>query len=544
VNPKRYGQVVRWTPVEGIEAGKPPGWDDKYQGPPLNCRSLVRHAPPMVTSDPPPWEREYIRKWVQPFVLDGFLTDYQYEAWRQAYGLYGYHLHHACGAGKTLTALLWTLSERRPHAIIVTRAPTKAQWKREVERYLKPGLKVEVLYGQTPYDIDDDANYIILSWEILSYWVDTLRRRRRYHFVGDEIHRAKAWKRSKRIILGDGTKKYEKADNTSTAAASLAKGAVKCIALTATPIRDRVMDLWSQADIVESGCWGSSWDFAHRYADAKPNPYGGLDSNGRSNLRELQLRLDVVRHVVRFAEMARSLPPKRRVLVYLDKEEQSRPTAFARDLKGAAKGGAQSLFEMRLMEAASRKRKWVVTETVNALASGQKVVIFTGRIRDCEAIHEALTKQVLKAKLETPCWIGHGKVDAKERGEMVHTYADYTGPCALVGTTDAFGEAIDGLQHTDIAIFSLLPWTPGQVTQAEGRFSRHGQTRPVQILYVIAEGTVDEHVSDVLLDKLEAVGEAVGDDDADAIARTLGGEGNDDAVINNILSRFTKKDAE
>ena len=51
----------------------------------------------------------------------------------------------------------------------------------------------------------------------------------------------------------------------------------------------------------------------------------------------------------------------------------------------------------------------------------------------------------------------------------------------------------------------MLPWTPRSIRQWEGRFSRLGQKRPVLVSYVISRGTVDEHVADILLDKLPAV---------------------------------------
>ena len=77
--------------------------------------------------------------------------------------------------------------------------------------------------------------------------------------------------------------------------------------------------------------------------------------------------------------------------------------------------------------------------------------------------------------------------------------------------------------------------TPGQVTQAEGRFSRHGSDRPVLIAYLIAEGTVDEHVADVLLEKLEGVAMTLDDKEAGSLADTLAGMGNEDEIMNSIL---------
>ena len=60
-------------------------------------------------------------------------------------------------------------------------------------------------------------------------------------------------------------------------------------------------------------------------------------------------------------------------------------------------------------------------------------------------------------------------------------------------------------------MFVQLPYTPGQLRQWEGRFARLSQKRPVVIYYVIAEGTVDERVASILIDKLPAV-ETVGKD--------------------------------
>ena len=87
-----------------------------------------------------------------------------------------------------------------------------------------------------------------------------------------------------------------------------------------------------------------------------------------------------------------------------------------------------------------------------------------------------------------------------------------------------------------------LPWTPGQVTQAEGRFSRKGSTRPVLIMYMVAEGTVDEHVADILLGKLEAVSSTLNDSEAAGLASTLAGEQDEDAVIADILQLMEVQD--
>jgi SNF2 family DNA or RNA helicase len=81
----------------------------------------------------------------------------------------------------------------------------------------------------------------------------------------------------------------------------------------------------------------------------------------------------------------------------------------------------------------------------------------------------------------------------------------------LIGTGDAWGESVN-LQDTDLALFVMIPWTPRAIGQWEGRFARLGQKRPVLIAYIIAAGTVDEHVAELLVDKLPAVGEVADDE--------------------------------
>jgi hypothetical protein len=483
----------------------------------------------------PPWESPHIQQKIKPWVLDGFLTPYQREAWHWSYKREGSFLWWACGSGKTLAALLWLASgasdERQ---VIITRAPTRRQWHREISQYTS--LKAKILSGQVPYDLGD-TQLVILSWEIVQHWEPALIEWMKGHpsaVVWDEIHKGKAWKRKEKYVDTTGRVRYRWANNRAAACAKLAVAATRRLGLTATPIRDRRPDLWAQCDLIIPGCMGNNWEWVHRYCDAQPGMYGGINTNGTSNCSELKLRLETMSHVVTYAEMSQHLPPKRRQLVYLSKEDQSRPTAFAKDMKEAAKHGKQAMFEMRILEAASRKRAWITETVLDAVEAKQKVVVFTGRRNDCDALTKSIKKALTKS--QAPIWAGHGGDSIPYRDEIVREYSEYDGPCVFVGTSDAFGEAVDGLQHTDLVIFALLPWTPGQVTQAEGRFSRHGSTRCVLIMYTVAEGTVDEHIADFLLEKLEAVEKTLDDEEAGEVAKTLAGDEDEESILQSILA--------
>ena len=86
----------------------------------------------------------------------------------------------------------------------------------------------------------------------------------------------------------------------------------------------------------------------------------------------------------------------------------------------------------------------------------------------------------------------------------------------------------------------MLPWTPDKVIQWEGRFSRLGQKRPVLVSYVIARNTADEHVADLLLDKLPHVGEIAEDVAAEEIEGALGGIDDSEGAAGRLLDRITK----
>jgi len=103
-------------------------------------------------------------------------------------------------------------------------------------------------------------------------------------------------------------------------------------------------------------------------------------------------------------------------------------------------------------------------------------------------------------------------------------------------TIDAVAESID-LQSTDRGIVAALPYTPGQLVQLEGRWSRIGGTRPVTIDYPVAEGTVDEAIEYELLGKLEAVEASGADTESDGVDTLSGGMREPDEVV---IARMSK----
>ena len=522
----------------------------------------------------------------QEFLDEGYLMAYQKEALCVGAGRRGVHFWHPTGAGKTCSAILWSLLVPGP-VIVITRAAARFQYAREWEKYTKcrPFIirpastmkkKSETL---EQYLLSDEKRHVVVAaWESLQLYIDKLVDMRPSAVIWDEAHLGKSSKRWESVPLPELPEDPKEAiklaldqdaearsrngfisdndgnrvmilplDNTATAAARLARAAWRRCATTATPVKDRVRDLWAQLDIVEPDAWGSATCWLDRYADRKPGTYGGYDTTGTSNLEELTGRLAKVTHHIAYTTTHRQLPPKRRQSVYVGAEDQIPPSAgFANELKKAQLRGATAVLEVKLAEAASRKRKAVLGIIEDHVYAGGKVVMFTGRRKDVDVLGELIRKSdAVKAK-SAGVWAAHGENSSEERSNIVLEYMAHPGPCVLVGTGDSFGESLN-MQDTDAALFVMLPYTPGQIRQWEGRFCRLGQKRPVTIYYVIAEGSVDEHVADILIRKLPAVEQVAKDEELAAAKDVIAGfdsQQSPDAFADKILAKIAKAAAQ
>lgn len=455
--------------------------------------------------------------------LDDYAMAHQKDALGFAATRPGVHFWHVPGSGKTFTLTLWALL--RPGAVlIVTRNGAKRQFAGEVERFTH--LKPFILKAKNEYRKRDqwrsleqyiawcaEVNqrpFVIMSWEGLPSYKDEILR----WMTGapglilglDESQKGKNQKRSKRLVDENGKDKYVDLGNIVDCASKIAKVAYRKAASTGTPIKNRLCDLWGQLDLIEPWGHGSYRSWTTRYCDGHMGRHA-WDATGMSNVDELLARLSFVTHRVSAEQLADALPPMRRTSRYLGPDEQDRPYNYAGELKAAMKRGPTAVLEVRLAESASMKRSAVVEMVAERLTAGQKIVVFTARIRDCEELGAAISKAAKNAKV----WVASGAdADSDDREEIRQEFMAYRGACCLVGTGDAWGTAYN-LNDADAAFFVMLPWAPGDLDQWERRFVRLSGKRSVEIIYVICEGTVDEVVVSKLISKLPAVERVSGD---------------------------------
>jgi superfamily II DNA or RNA helicase len=461
-------------------------------------------------------------------VEPGFLTSYQREGvgaalrWPNESGLFVW----SAGSGKSLAGILWLLSAGPAVSIVVTKAAIRPSWDRQIREYTR-GVELRSLIGESPdpaalAGLDPARPHIFITgYDTLPAWIGALERLRPARVVFDEIHRAKSHQRwdAEQSWEDEGKVKFSLKENQAAACLRLSKVARHRLGLTATPIRDRVRDLWAQLDLVRPGDFGGFWPWAKRYCAARESPFGGMDTRGSSNLAELQRRLGFVIHSVPHSLANRSLPPARRLVTFIPIAQQVRAEGSRNLIRGALKRGAAGLREALLMEAASRKRKIILDHVIDAIDGKLKVVIFTGRKIDVESMRAAIAKKAPGC----PLWAATGEDTPEQREVWRAEFMASPGPAVLVATGESFGEGLD-LQDCDLGIMAMLPYTPGQVIQYEGRWVRLGMKRPVEIRYFVAEGTIDEHVSAILLEKLPAIERTVDLDEVRGLTSELAGD--------------------
>jgi len=550
VHVKRAGKVVAGTNVAWLV--------EKYlQGVNVAFRVTPPRIPAPLTEIPAiPEAREWPSGMEKPF--PHYLLPYQRDAILKTGHLDGAHLWHQPGAGKTITAIIWALLSPGP-IIFVTRAAARGTIAQEIRRVTT--CSPVVLQGVTPCAIPKDTRFVVVGWEGLPHHIESILAIHPTTVVWDESHKGKSWKRwiatpekhpeTGQAVIDPVTGRTKVAfierKNVASAAERLARAAKRRLATTATPIKDRLRDLWSQLDIVEPRQWGRFMVWAKRYCDARENQWGGIDTLGRAGpdmMDELSLRLSFAVHNVPYSVSHASLPPLTRLVTYLGAESLTKGVEFK--VERITDDQGTNLLYNRLRIAADRKRKAAVELAVECAAKvglnltdseetgreGGKVTVFTALRKDCEKFAAALTKAAPDLKV----WMAHGGNSTSERDRIRNEYMAHPGPCALVGTGDAWGESVN-LQDTDDVLVVMLPVTPAAIRQWEGRFARHGQKRPVRIRYLIAEGTADEHVASLLINKLPSVERIVGDEMLTAFGKEIAGIANEEEVLTALVSR-------
>ncbi len=396
------------------------------------------------------------------------------------------------GLGKTIQALAYLQlhPELRP-AVVVVPASLKRNWEREANRFMtEPG--VQVLSGTKTGKIT--GKIVVINYDILADWVDALL----------QIH--------PRIMITDECHYYKNSSAQRTKAVKrLGKFIPKIIALSGTPIVNRPVEVYNALKLIDSTVVPNFFTYAQRYCGARHNGFG-WDFNGATNTQELHEKLINTVMIRRMkADVLKDLPDKTRSFIPMELNNQreynqaeSNFIEFIRNRKGnqaALKASnAQALVEIETLKqlAVQGKLPQAIDWMSNFLEVDGKLVVF--------AVHKFVV-DVLMEQFKDIAVKVDGSVPNEQRSINVERFQNDPKIRLFVGNVQAAGVGLTLTAASNVA-FLELPWTPGELSQAEDRCHRIGQKDAVNVHYLLAEGTIEEKIAR-LIDKKRKVLDSV-----------------------------------
>jgi SNF2 family DNA or RNA helicase len=427
------------------------------------------------------------------------------------------------GLGKTAQALLAAEAAGAFPLVVVVPNVVKVNWAREVEKWI-PQRVATVVHGDGD-DIDAFADVVIVNYEVLDRHVSWLSRRGFKGMVVDEAHFIK-------------NKDSQRSKNVLSLASSIRSMSPKAlfVALTGTPLINQIEDfrmIWQYLGWIDdkkplsslmrkleetelnpgdpgffSSARGAVIDMgivrrkkvdvaadipARRIADIPVE----LDGEAGRSIREAEAAL-LARLVERYRRLTAARPDT-------SSDEAIRLVAAAEleESKGAGSDGTNVFAMVRRIGQA--KAVPAADYTVNLARNVGKVVFFAKHIDVMDAAEEFFAKAGLKTVSI------RGEQSTKARTAALDAFTNDPDVAVAVCSLTAAGVGIN-LQVASNVVLAELSWTNAEQTQAIDRVHRIGQELPVTAWRIIAAGTIDGRISELI------------DSKAGLAARALDGE--------------------
>ncbi len=409
------------------------------------------------------------------------------------------------GLGKTLQviSLIQKLKDdgeitSKLPVLVVVPTVLLINWQHELRKFA-PTLSYEVIYGANA-ELPKECPDILLTT---------------YGKMRSEI--AKFKKKKYRLIVIDEAQAIKNKD-TDTRKALCKLDAISCVAMTGTPVENRLSEYWSIMDFVNKGLLGTSTSFNNEFAKpiekerdpfaiehfnrlTKPFILRRLKSD-KSIINDLPDKLTSNRYcslTVEQAAMYQKLLDEQMAVIE-DKsssasasiERSSAVLALITGLKQICNGPSNYDKDYDDNVDFSGKGQMLIDVVESQIEADNKVIIFTQFVTTGELI-----QKWLKEKLNITADFIKGDLNVKKRQEMVDKFQNDDETKVLVLSLKAAGVGLN-LTAASTVIHYDLWWNPAVENQATDRAYRIGQTHNVNVVRLICANTFEERIDDML----------------------------------------------
>jgi SNF2 family DNA or RNA helicase len=436
----------------------------------------------------------------QPSALQATLRDYQLRGLRwlarmTSLGLGGC-LADDMGLGKTITLIALHLHRGGGPTLVVCPASLLGNWEREIRRFA-PGVAVRRFHGAARSLDEVDSGFVLTTYGTMR--LDAAK-------LG-----AVAWD----LLVADEAQ-HVKNPRSGTAKALRRIPARSRVALTGTPVENNLSELWAILDWTTPGLLGRLGSFRNQWAQPIE---ADKDEEVAARLAQL-VKPFLLRRKKSDPGIAPELPPKTETdqTVSLTREQVVLYEATVRELMAEVQASdrmarrglivklltglkqicnhpAQYLKEPDDARLTGRSGKLELLDELleTIVAEDGAVLVFTQYVAMARLLERHLADRGIATQLL------HGGTPVRKREEMVERFQAGEVPVFLL-SLKAAGTGLN-LTRADHVVHYDRWWNPAVEDQATDRAYRIGQTRPVQVHRLIAEGTIEDRIAAMLSSK-------------------------------------------
>ncbi len=468
--------------------------------------------------------QEVLDRLHEPDRLEGLQTNQELRATLRPYQLEGVSwldflaelglgacLADDMGLGKTLQVLALLAGRRQKGtetpALLILPASLLGNWKSEAERFT-PGLRLLMLHpsetdkrtltaiGKHPQEFLGTYDLVVSTYSMI-HRLDWLADQRWSLVILDEAQ----------AVKNHGTRQSRAVKKLSAQAR---------IALTGTPIENRLSDLWSLFDFLNPGLLGSAkvfQDFVKKMEGRTQNPFGPLRRLVSPYiLRRLKTDSTIIADLPDKTETVRYCSLTKTQIRYYQQVVKAMKQGLQTE-DGMTRRGLVLQTLMRLKQICNHPSQFTgddgyeseqsgkfnrIREICQELADRQeKALIFTQFKEIIPALEEHLSRVFGHSGL-----VLHGSTGVKKRKGLVEQFQDDEGPPFFILSLKAGGTGLNLTAASHVIHFDRW-WNPAVENQATDRAFRIGQKKNVLVHKFVTTGTIEERIDRLITEKQE-----------------------------------------
>lgn len=405
------------------------------------------------------------------------------------------------GLGKTIQVLALLSKLKKAKTLLVVPASLLVNWRKESEKFA-PKLRIKILHGAEKSVHLDDGDLFVTT----------------YGMIGkiEELADIK-WD----LLILDEAQAIKNAGNKQTKSIK-ALNAKTRIAMTGTPIENRLADLWSIFDFLNAGMLGSVKEFASFTGKLKEHPEGYAKLRSAVSpfiLRRLKTDKSVISDLPEKNEIKQFITlSKKQVALYDRLVEDLKNSLLEDDATGIQRKGRVLAAIMKFKQICNHPAQYTGNGAFTPSLSGkfdtlaeicrtirdkhESVLVFTQFREMCEPLHNFLS-----GVFECDGMMIHGGTTPKKRGEIVEKFNNAYVPF-MVLSLKAGGVGLNLTAANHVIHFDRW-WNPAVENQATDRAFRIGQTKDVMVHKFITSGTIEEKIDGILEGKAKLAGDVI-----------------------------------